>query len=246
MRITLNLASKPHVDLRPYLQRLRLWMALLVMLAVCLWLVSRNEEYKATIARAEEDQLQQRTNNLHKEQQGFQLLMHQPQNAAVLDQSEFLNQLFQRKSFSWTAAMMDLENVLPAGVQVSAIEPIIAPTGSVTIRLRVLGPRDKAVDLIRNLEHSKRFVAPRLTGETTETGNSNNGPTMMQPVSASSQVTFNILAEYNPLSKEEKSEPAKTEKTEEQKKKTTSTPKPAKMPMLQSAPPNSTPKGGVR
>jgi type IV pilus assembly protein PilN len=236
MRITLNLASRPHIDLRPYVQRLRLWMALLAMLAVCLWLVLRNEENKAAIARAEQDQLQQGTNRLRKEQQGFQAAMRQPQNAAVLQQSEFLNQLFEQKSFSWTAAMMDLEDVLPAGVQVSSIEPGITREGTVSIRLRVMGPRDKAVDLIRNLEHSKRFVGPRLTGETTENNNSSNGPVAVQPISASNQVTFEILSEYNPLSATKEEKHDKGEKHETTKPKTAEKPPVQKLPSTKKLP----------
>ena len=65
--------------------------------------------------------------------------MRQPANAAVLDRAHFLNALFLRKSFSWTAVMMDLETVLPTGVQVTAIEPAVTADGDVIIRLRVAG-----------------------------------------------------------------------------------------------------------
>ena len=57
--------------------------------------------------------------------------------------------------------MMDLENVLPSGVQVLNIDPVIAKDGKVTIRLRVSGAHDRGVDLVRNLERSHRFLAPR-------------------------------------------------------------------------------------
>lgn len=212
MRITLNLASRPHVDLRPYLQRIRLWMALLLVLAFTLWTMLGKQQSRALATKAEQDTLRQNTERLQKEHQSFQLLMGKPQNADVLQQSEFLNHLFQEKSFSWTAVMMDLENVLPAGVQVSAIEPSISKEGAVSIRLRVTGPRDKSVDLIRNLEHSKRFVSPYLAGESAETGNNlvGAGAAAFQTVSASSQVTFDIVSEYNPLAKTEKSEAPKT------------------------------------
>ena len=63
--------------------------------------------------------------------------MRQPQNAAVLAQAQFLNKLFLRKTFSWTAVMMDLETVLPSGVQVMNIDPVVAKDGQVTIRMRV-------------------------------------------------------------------------------------------------------------
>ena len=74
------------------------------------------------------------------------------------------------KAFSWTAVMMDLENVLPSGVQVLNIDPVISSKdGKVTIRLRVSGAHDQGgVDLVRNLEHSRRFLAPRLARETAE------------------------------------------------------------------------------
>jgi len=58
--------------------------------------------------------------------------------------------------------------VLPAGVQVTAIEPQISSTGEVSIRLRVLGDREKTVQLVKNLEGSKVFVAPRLANESVQ------------------------------------------------------------------------------
>src|ERR1700685_242771 len=94
--------------------------------------------------------------------------MRQPQNAAVLTRAHFLNALFLSKSFSWTAVMMDLETVLPGGVQVTAIEPQISADWDVVIRLRVSGERDRPVQLVRNLERSRRFLGPRLTGEATQ------------------------------------------------------------------------------
>jgi type IV pilus assembly protein PilN len=102
--------------------------------------------------------------------------------------------------------MMDLENVLPIGVQVTSIEPAISSDGNVMIRLRVSGERDRAVQLVRNLERSKRFLAPRLTGEASQTkegaaqgsGNSNFNSANTNP-NAPPAVEFEILADYNPL-----------------------------------------------
>ena len=95
--------------------------------------------------------------------------MHQPQNMAVLERSQFLNALFAWKSFSWTAVMMDLEKVLPTGVQVTSIEPAITKEGDVNIRLRVSGDRERTVQLVRNLETSQRFLSPRLSSEQAQT-----------------------------------------------------------------------------
>jgi type IV pilus assembly protein PilN len=126
--------------------------------------------------------------------------MRQPQNAAVLAQAHFLNNLFLHKSFSWTAVMMDLEQVLPPGVQVLNIDPVVAKDGSVTIHMRVAGPRDKAVALVRNLEHSRRFRTPRIVGETAQGQNQNGRQNSnFESASTTDGVNFEVLAEYNPL-----------------------------------------------
>ncbi len=198
MRITLNLASHPFIELRPLYTRLRWWIALLAVMALPLWFLLRVEQRRATAAQAQQTVLTRDMQKLRDEQQNYRAQMQQPQNAAVLTQSEFLNQLYKRKSFSWTAVMMDLETVLPAGVQVTNLEPVTAPDGHVTIRMRVSGGRDRAVELVRNLEKSHRFVSPRLAGETAETLGAGT-QAVLQPVSASSNVSFEVLADYNPL-----------------------------------------------
>jgi len=123
--------------------------------------------------------------------------MRQPQNKTVLDRAQFLNRVFAQKSFSWTAVMMDLENVLPAGVQVTSIEPLISKEGDVSIRMRVSGDRDRAVELVRNLETSQRFLRPTLTSESLETSQGKGGPG--QAEAAPGGVEFDILSGYNPL-----------------------------------------------
>ncbi len=123
--------------------------------------------------------------------------MRQPQNMAVLERSQFLNALFARKSFSWTAVMMDLEKVLPVGVQVTSIEPVITKDGDVNIRLRVSGDRDRAVQLVRNLEGSQRFVSPRLANEAAQKQGSQSGNVAQAAMPGA--VEFDILSGYNPL-----------------------------------------------
>jgi type IV pilus assembly protein PilN len=197
MRITLNLASKPFIELRPLYTRLRLVMAALLVLAIPLWFLLRAEERKAAQSTAKLQAIQNQIQRLQAQQSSYQAMMRQPPNAAVLNQAVFLNQLFAEKGFSWTAVMMDLETVLPGGVQVMNIDPAIDKSGNVTVRLRVNGQREHAVDLIRNLEHSKRFLQPRLASETLET--STTGNQNLQPTNGPLNVNFDVLAEYNPL-----------------------------------------------
>lgn len=213
MRITLNLASKPFIELRPLYARLRWWMAILLLAAIPLWLLLRSETGKADKANAQMQDVQNRIRALQKQEADSKLFMEQPPNTAVLTQAAFLNRVFAQKAFSWTAIMMDLETVLPAGVQVLNIDPETDKAGNVTIRLRVSGQRDHAVELVRNLEHSRRFLQPRLASETAETSTTGGGSQgNFQQASGPVNVNFDVLAGYNPL------EPsAKAEKKEEKK-----------------------------
>jgi type IV pilus assembly protein PilN len=196
MRISVNLATRPFIELRPLFARLRLAMVALTVVAIGLgfWLHALNG--RASVARAQMNVLQTKTQQFQHERQANEARMRQPQNMAVLERSQFLNALFAKKSFSWTAVMMDLEKVLPVGVQVTSIEPVITKQGDVNIRLRVSGERDRAVQLVRNLEGSQRFVAPRLANEAAQKqqGNGNAMQTAMPGA-----VEFDILSGYNPL-----------------------------------------------
>ncbi|WP_348266891.1 PilN domain-containing protein [Edaphobacter paludis] len=197
MRISVNLATRPFVELRPLFARLRLAMVALTIVAVGLgfWLHALNG--RAEIAQAQMNALKAKTQQFQQERQANEARMRQPQNMAVLERSQFLNELFANKSFSWTAVMMDLERVLPVGVQVTSIEPVITKEGDVNIRLRVSGERDRAVQLVRNLETSQRFVAPRLASEAAQKQQEGNRNGMQAAMPGA--VEFDILSGYNPL-----------------------------------------------
>jgi len=202
MRISVNLATRPFVEIRPLLARLRLAMIFLSLLALGLGIWLRTLNQRAAVAEAQMEAVKIRTIQLQQERQANESRMRQPGNQAVLERSRILNDLFARKSFSWTAVMMDLERVLPAGVQVTSIEPQVSTTdGSVTIRLRVSGERDRAVQLVRNLEGSARFVHPRLSNEAAQAADTNGRATVVQASSplVPGAVEFDILSGYNPL-----------------------------------------------
>jgi type IV pilus assembly protein PilN len=185
------------VELRPLFARLRLAMGILAVLAIGLGFALHSLNAKARVAQAKMDGLKAKTLQYQHERQVNEARMHQPQNMGVLERSQFLNAVFARKSFSWTAVMMDLEKVLPVGVQVTSIEPQITKEGDVNIRLRVSGDRDRAVQLVRNLETSQRFLLPRLSSEQAQTQEGNRGTNA--PVIAPGAVQFEILSGYNPL-----------------------------------------------
>lgn len=211
MRISINLATRPFVELRPLFARLRLVMVALAVMAVGLGFALHSMKQRARVAEAAMHELKVETSVVENERAANEARMREPRNRAVLERSKFLNALFESKSFSWTSVMMDLENVLPAGVQVTSIDPVISAEGDVNIHLRVSGPRELQVDLVRNLERSQRFVAPRVGNETAQS--EEQGRLMSVGTGVPGGVEFEILSGYKPLSaaavnKPERKEPA--------------------------------------
>jgi type IV pilus assembly protein PilN len=217
MRISLNLATRPYADLRPALKRLRIAMAVLVLLGGALLLGLRAVHQHAEEVRATLQSVQNKIDAINKERLGYQEMMRQPANAELLAQAGTLNQLFDEKTFSWTLAMEDLETVLPGGVQVVSLEPLRdTKTGRITLKLRVVGARDRADDLVEHLEHSRHFLMPHIVGESSETTGGMNE--RLEPVSASNRFNFELQAEYNPAAPaERKEERTQEEKREERK-----------------------------
>jgi len=199
MRITLNLASRPYTELRPLYNRLRVWMLILALAGAFLGYQLHMEQSSAAAATAHVASLHQQVRALEDQQQNYRNLMAKPKNADTLKESDFLNSLFRRKAFSWTATMEDLETVLPSGVQVVSLQPLVRPNGKVILRLRVLGPRNRGVDLIRNLENSRYFASPRLASESLATQAGDNSSARALNANLPSYVTFDILADYRPL-----------------------------------------------
>jgi len=198
MRITLNLATHPYADFGPAIKRLHIAIAVLAAIAIGQVLGLHALHQKAEAVRARDHALDARIAAMTMERQSYDSQMRQPANAEVLAKVGILNQLIDQKNFSWTQAMEDLETVLPGGVQVSTIEPIQAKDGSITLHLRVIGPRDRSLQLIQSMEHSRRFFLPRIIGENTE---STGAPgERLEPVSATNRVNVDLLANYNPAS----------------------------------------------
>jgi type IV pilus assembly protein PilN len=204
MRITINLATRPYADQGPALKRLRIGMAALAVVLIALGFGLMHFHQSALKMAAQEEAINRSIANVRREQQGYQAQMQQPANARVLQQAQFLNGLFDEKSFSWTAAMEDLERVLPGGVQVTAIEPVRGKDGRLTLRLRISGQRERSVEMVRNMERSRRFASPRIAGENAETSSQGDLQAVRDVGAGPGRVTFEVLAEYNPATLDER------------------------------------------
>jgi len=125
-----------------------------------------------------------------KEKTDAQALLNLPQNSTTRDRSQFLNDLFQRKAFSWTKAFEDLERLMPPRLHVVSIHPELAPDNELEIKLIVAGDtREHALDLVSKMEASQHFHETYIEEETTATGGGS---------SAGDAVQFHISALYVP------------------------------------------------
>ena len=170
MRLDINLATQPYQDASRFW---RLWGgALAGMILLTLVLV-----YTAiagwSAAAKDRDLIRQREHEIaqrDQERQNAETLLSRPENRSTRDRSEFLNQLFERKAFSWTKVFEDLEQVMPPHLHVVAISPQMSPEDQLEIRLEVAGEsRDRALELVRNMENSRHFQQTEIVQETDAT-----------------------------------------------------------------------------
>jgi len=163
MRIGINLASAPYQDARRFwtywgtgLALLGLMTALLVYLAVTGFIRAGHDREQMARLEAEIKAYDQ-------EKGQSEVVLNQPQNRTMREQSRFLNELFQRKAFSWTRVFEDLERVMPAHLHVVSIHPDVSADNNAEIKLLVGGDsREQALDLVRKMEGSKRFKQTRI------------------------------------------------------------------------------------
>jgi type IV pilus assembly protein PilN len=181
--------------MEPRIKLLRVTLGSLAVIAAGLGLCLIVIHQKAEQARARERLLDSQIAHITQERQGYKMMMQRPENAELLIRIGELNQILDEKAFSWTLAMEDLETVLPGGVQVTTLEPYREKDGNITLHMRVIGPRDRSLDLVRNLEQSRYFLFPRIVGESFEA--SGGSSDKLEPVSASNRVNFDLLAGYN-------------------------------------------------
>ena len=207
MRLDINLASQPYEDARQFWMRWGTALAAVIVLTLALvtitvtgWFAARRDhariaQLKASIAQRDA-----------KRQQAEQFLAR-PENRSTRDQSQFLNELIERKSFSWTRVLEDLEKVMPARVHLVSIHPELDDDNQLKLKMMVAGDsRDRALELARRMEDSRRFTQTYV--ETEAFRPSNNGDPFQ----------FSIVATYVPETVPEpaaKAEPAgKTEISE--------------------------------
>jgi type IV pilus assembly protein PilN len=159
MRLDINLASQPYEDARQFWMRwgtavgaVGLVTLILMALAITGYINARRDR----VAMAEKRAMIADRDQIRTHAQDF---LNRPENRTTRDDSQFLNQLIERKAFSWTRVLENLEKVMPARVHVVSISPQLDDDNQLALKMIVAGDsRDRAIELARRMEESRRFA----------------------------------------------------------------------------------------
>ena len=166
MRLDINLATRPYEDARKFWARWGVGVGLLALLTVALLGWTVNDWRKAGKDRQDIARLQAQIAERDNERAQDQAVLDQPANRSTRDQSQFLNGLIQRKSFSWTSVFEDLEQVMPPNLHVVSLRPELNDQNQMELEMRVAGEtRSAAIELVHRMEGSKHFQQAQLVSE---------------------------------------------------------------------------------
>jgi Tfp pilus assembly protein PilN len=175
MRLDINLATRPYEDARDFWVRWGLGVGLLGVLTLVLLVLAVRGWIDAGRDRQNISQLQARITELDRERAKEQAELDMPANRGTRDQSQFINELIQRKSFSWTRVFEDLEQVMPPNLHVVSLKPEMNDRGQMQLDMAVsCNARAAAVELVHRMEGSKHFQSAQLVSES-EKGDAGSG-----------------------------------------------------------------------
>ncbi len=192
MRININLATERYEAGRQYLQRMQALVALLAIVAALLvgyilYQRSHTRDIDARIAQARQELAE-----LNNEKAQAQAILNKPANRGIADQSEFLNELFARKSLSWTRIFSEMERIMPYNIHVVSMKPDYTPNNELVVHVVVAtDSRDRAVELVKRMEQSSRFRSPQIVAENVTSNTSDQG-------AGGGNIQFDIASVYVP------------------------------------------------
>ncbi len=166
MRLDINLATRPYEDAREFWARWGLGVGALALLTLFLIGLALNGWRNAGRDRQEIARLNAQIGERDRERAQAQAFLDLSANRSTRDQSQFLNGLIQRKSFSWTRVFEELEQVMPSNLHVVSLRPELNEQGQMQLEMRVAcDTRAAAVELVHRMEGSKHFQGAQLVQE---------------------------------------------------------------------------------
>jgi type IV pilus assembly protein PilN len=166
MRLDINLASQPYEDSRQFWLRWGTGLAGAAILTLGLLTITISGWYSARRDHVKIAEFRSQIAQRDRTREQAEAFLNRPENRTTRDQSKFLNQLIERKSLSWTYVLEDLEKVMPSRVHLVSIHPELSDENQLTLKMVVAGDsRDKALELARRMEDSRRFAQTYIASE---------------------------------------------------------------------------------
>ena len=166
MRLDINLASQPYEDARQFWLHWGTALAVVTILTLALLTFTVSNWFLARRDHAQIAELHAQIAKCDRKRDQAQEFLNRPENRAIRDQSQFLNELIERKSLSWTHVLEDLEKVMPARVHLVSIHPELDEDNQLTLKLVVAGDsRERAIELASRMEDSGRFTQTYIETE---------------------------------------------------------------------------------
>jgi len=157
MRLSLNLASSPPPNNRPFIAVATVAGAIGVIALLLLSGVTYRSWRADRELRVETANWQRQIRTDLERQQELEAYFRSAGAQQVLQRSGFLNSLIDARSFPWTRIFMDLENTLPPGVRVIAISPrLVGGRAEVTLQVGALSD-DAKIQFLEAIEKSRTF-----------------------------------------------------------------------------------------
>jgi len=166
MRIDINLASQPYEDAREFWMRWGTALGVLGLLTLVLLVL----DVRGLIAAHRDNAVMAQTEALIADRDRTRAeadrVLNLPENRTTRDQSRYLNELIERKAFSWTRVLENMEKVMPPRVHLVSIAPELDDQNELSLKITVAGDsRDRAIELTRRMEDSRRFVQTNIIRE---------------------------------------------------------------------------------
>lgn len=191
MRLDINLATHAYEDARQFWFRWGTGVAVLGMVTLALSVMTVSGWYNARQDRQKLTELRTQIAERDRERASAEALLNRPENRAMRDKSQYLNELIARKAFSWTKAVEGLEKVMPPRLHLVSIQPQLNEDNQLSIKMVVAGDSaERAIELVRRMEESKHFRETRIE-------------TQAHAVQGGDTVQFGIGALYVPSREQE-------------------------------------------
>ena len=165
MRLDINLASRPYEDARQFWLRWGTAVVVVGLLTIMLLTLDISGWLHAGRDRKAIAQAQALIAERDRTRAEAETTLNLPENRNTRDTSQFLNELIERKAFSWTRVLENLEKVMPARVHLVTINPQLNEDNQLGLKMTVAGDStERAVELAQRMEGSGRFADTSIIG----------------------------------------------------------------------------------